>query len=121
MEGPDAHSSATIAHLTLLPLLVPDPLQCLAELSLTQRSWCPLLPQGAADPPDLKTAKGKGNQTQLDGCPVQLVHQPDWKNDYPKTSGANNIKFLSLSLGDSSKTAIVPPFFPRPSRRPLAS
>ncbi len=42
---------------------------------LTQRSLCPLLSEGAADPPDLKTAKGKGDQTQLDISPVEVLHQ----------------------------------------------
>jgi hypothetical protein len=31
-------------------------------------------PKDAADPPDLKTAKGKGDQTQLDGSQVLVLH-----------------------------------------------
>jgi hypothetical protein len=37
----------------------------LAECILAQRFRQFTLPQSAADPPDLKTAKGKGDQTQL--------------------------------------------------------
>ena len=55
-----------------LPLR-PNPLQGLAECSFAHRSCQITLPQSAADPPDLKTAKGKGNQTQLDVTPVQVV------------------------------------------------
>jgi hypothetical protein len=52
----------------------PDPLQGLSELPLIHRSWCPLRLEDAADPPDLETAKGKGEQTQLEVSPVQVVH-----------------------------------------------
>ena len=38
----------------------------LAECVLAQRLCQFTLPQSAADPPDLKTAKGTGDQTQLD-------------------------------------------------------
>ena len=37
---------------------------------------CQVTPsENAADPPDLKTAKDQGDQTQLDVSPVQVVHQ----------------------------------------------
>jgi len=54
-----ADRPATIALLTLLLFLAPDPLQCLAELPLTHWSWCPLLLEDAADPPDLKSANNR--------------------------------------------------------------
>jgi hypothetical protein len=46
--------------------LLPDPLQRLAELSTTLWSCQVTLPKDATDPPDLKTAKDQGDQTQLD-------------------------------------------------------
>ena len=46
--------------------LLPDTLQRLAELSLAQGSCQVTLPKDATDPPDLKTAKDQGDQTQLD-------------------------------------------------------
>ena len=55
--------------------LLPDPLQRLAELSTTLWSCQVTLPKDATDPPDLKTAKDQGDQTQLDVSPVQVVHQ----------------------------------------------
>ena len=54
-------------------LLRPDPLQGLAELAFAHRSCQISLSQGAADPPDLETAKGKGEQTQLEVSRVQVV------------------------------------------------
>ena len=68
---PEAHR-IRLRRLAASDLLRPDPLQGLAELPLTHRSWCPLLLEDAANPPDLKTAKGKGDQTQLDISPVQV-------------------------------------------------
>ena len=42
------------------------------ELTLAQGS-CQVTPsENAADPPDLKTAKDQGDQTQLDVSPVQV-------------------------------------------------
>jgi hypothetical protein len=35
-------------------------------------------PKDTANPPNLKTAKDKGDQTQLDVSPVQVVH-PDYE------------------------------------------
>jgi len=55
--------------------LPPDLLQCFAELPTALWSCQVTPPKDAADPPNLKTAKGKGNQTQLDGCPVEVLHQ----------------------------------------------
>jgi hypothetical protein len=43
----------------------PHALDGLAECVLAQRLCQFTLPQSAADPPELKTAKGKGDQTQL--------------------------------------------------------
>ena len=53
----------------------PDPLQRSPELTLTHRSCQGPLADGAADPPDLQTTKGKGEQTQLERSPVEVVHQ----------------------------------------------
>jgi hypothetical protein len=58
----------------VLTLFPPDPLQCLAELTFAHWTGAPLPSEHTADPPHLKTAKGKGNQTQLDGSPVQMFH-----------------------------------------------
>lgn len=67
-------SSATIAPLWQPLVLLPDPFQRLPELSLAQGS-CQVPPaEHAADPPNLKTAKDQGDQTQLEVSPVQLVH-----------------------------------------------
>ena len=55
--------------------LLPDPLQRLAELSTTLWSCQVTLPKDATDPPDLKTAKDQGNQTQLDVSRVQIFIQ----------------------------------------------
>jgi hypothetical protein len=38
---------------------------CLCQVSLSK---------DAADPPDLETAKGKGDQSKLELSPVQVVH-----------------------------------------------
>ena len=67
-------SSATIAPLPPLIGLRPDPFQGSTELALTHRTWCPLLLEDAADPPDLKTPKSKGEQTQLKVSPVRVLH-----------------------------------------------
>lgn len=53
-------------HFAVSGPLSPDPLQGLAELALAQRSCQITIPDGAADPPDLKTAKDQGEQTQLE-------------------------------------------------------
>ena len=50
--------------------LLPDPLQRLAELSTTLWSCQVTLPKDAANPPNLKTAKDQGDQTQLDVTPL---------------------------------------------------
>ena len=51
--------------------LLPDPFQSSLELPLGQGSLQVLLTQSVADPPDLKTPKRKGEQTQLE---ASLVH-----------------------------------------------
>ena len=51
--------------LSLSLLLAPDFLQCLAKLPLAQGSYQLALAKRRADPANLKTAKGKGNQAQL--------------------------------------------------------
>ena len=71
--APDRH--ATIAPLPLPLFLLPDPLQRLAELSTALWSCQVTPPKDAANPPDLKTAKDQGDQTQLDVSPVQVVNQ----------------------------------------------
>ena len=45
---------------------VPNPLQRLTKLPLAQGSRHFPFPKDAADPPDLQTTEGKGNQTQLE-------------------------------------------------------
>ena len=47
----------------------------LAECVLAQRFCQFTLPQSAGDPPDLKTAKGKGDQSQLDTLSNMLGHE----------------------------------------------
>ena len=54
--------------------LLPDVFQRLAKLPLAQGSCQFPFPEDAADPPDLQTSEGKGNQTQLEVSPVQLLH-----------------------------------------------
>ena len=63
----------------LRPFL-PDPLQRFSELrtALWSRQVTP--PKDAADPPDLKTAKDQGDQTQLDVAPVQVLHNMCLRN-----------------------------------------
>ena len=76
-------SSATIAPLSGLLPLRPDSLQGFTELALTQWSCQVTPPKDPADPPDLKTAKGKGDQSQLDVSRVQIFNQlilPDLSN-----------------------------------------
>ena len=63
-----------MAPLGLLFPLRPDPLQGIAECPLAHRPCQITLAQSAADPPDLKTTKGKGAQTELDVSPVQVLH-----------------------------------------------
>ena len=58
----------------LLRTFLPDPLQRLAELSTALWSHQVTPPKDAANPPDLKTAKDQGDQTQLDVSPVQVLH-----------------------------------------------
>ena len=60
--------------LSLSLLLAPDFLQCLAKLPLAQGSYQLALAKKRADPANLKTAKGKGNQAQLQVSPVQRFH-----------------------------------------------
>jgi hypothetical protein len=53
----------------------PDPLQRLAKI-LGAQGACQVTPaEGAADPPDLQSPKDKGDQTQLEVSPVQVLHQ----------------------------------------------
>ena len=66
-------SGATVAPLWHPLPLLPNPLQCLSELTLAQGSCQFPLPDGAADPPDLKTTEDQGNQTQLEVSPVQVL------------------------------------------------
>lgn len=66
MPLPTPDRSATIAPLHLLVFRFPDPLQRLAELSTALWSCQVTLPKDAADPPDLKTAKCKGDQALLE-------------------------------------------------------
>jgi len=54
--------------------LLPDPLQCFAELSTALWSCQFPFPKDTANPPDLKTAKEHGDQTQLDVTPVEVLH-----------------------------------------------
>ena len=67
-------SGATVAPLWHPLPLLPNPLQRLLELTLAQGSCQFPFPEDAADPPDLKTTEGKGNQTQLEATPVQVLH-----------------------------------------------
>ncbi len=55
--------------------LLPDPLQGLTELSTALWSCKVSPPKDAADPPNLKTAKGKGDQSQLDVSRFQIFNQ----------------------------------------------
>ena len=65
---------ATTAPLFLPLFLLPDPLQRCAKLPTALCSCQVTPPKDAANPPDLKTAKDQGDQTQLDVSPVQVLH-----------------------------------------------
>ena len=65
---------AFLASSPLLLLILPDPLQWLAELPSALWSCEVTLPKDVADPPNLNTAKDQGDKTQLDVSPVQLIH-----------------------------------------------
>ena len=69
-----AGRSAMVAPLSSWLLLCPDPFQRLTKLPLAQGSCQFPFPEDAADPPDLQTTEGKGNQTQLEVSRVQVVH-----------------------------------------------
>ena len=79
MGVPDPHIPATASPTgteqlasSLWSSVCPDPFQGPAELPLAQ-GWCQVpLAQSAADPPNLQTAKGQGEQSQLEGSPVQV-------------------------------------------------
>ena len=70
---PAPNRPATMAPLPLLLFLLPDPCQRLTKLALAQGSCQFPFPKDTADPPDLKTTEGKGNQTQLEVSPVQVL------------------------------------------------
>jgi hypothetical protein len=63
-----------MASLPLLLLLPPNPLQRLTKLTLAKESCQFPFPKNAADPPDLQTAEGKGDQTQLEISQVHFTH-----------------------------------------------